>query len=277
MSPLFFEARTAGRSIDLNRLGGHFGIRHRYTWEEPLHLDEPRLRGILREPEGRAAWIFSFGAAVFSGCQPHEIQDILLYLARHESALAPEQGAAFTDTYSLGVDPTARPGFDSEEMTVPELETWHPELLATVLAKSVALERIEASLDAALDRFEERLDRLEKGRLETDDRVLARDAARILRLEHDSISYLGLLDKPDLTWSNDAAEQLYKALARQFELRERNDAVRRKSEVLKDINSTFSDLAHARRSTRLEWVVILLIAFEILMALGEGAWKLWAG
>ena len=44
--------------------------------------------------------------------------------------------------------------------------------------------------------------------------------------------------------------------------------------MLKDINSTFSDLAHARRSARLEWVVILLIAFEILMALLPALWKL---
>jgi uncharacterized Rmd1/YagE family protein len=274
MSPISFEARTVGRSIDLNRLAGHFGIRHRYTWEEPLCLDEARLRGILREPEGRGAWLFSFGAAVFTGCQAHEIHDILLYLARHEPSLAAAPGTVFSDTYALVLDEGSRPGMDSEEMTVEAVEPWHPEILATVLAKSVALERVEASLDAALDRFEERLERLEKGRLETNDSVLAQDAARILRLEHDSISYLGILDKPDLTWNNDEAEKLYLALSRQFELKDRNDAVRRKSEVLKDINGTFSDLAHARRSVRLEWIVILLIAFEILMALATPLWRL---
>lgn len=274
MSTFAFEARTVGRSIDLNRLAGHFGIRHRYTWEEPLCLDETRLRGILHEPEARAAWIFSFGAVVFTNCQVHEINDILLYLARHEPALAPGNPTVYSDIYTLAIDPSVKPGMDSEEMTVEAFEPWQPEILATVLAKSVALERVEASLDATMDRFEERLERLEKGRLETNDQVLARDAARILRLEHDSISYLGILDKPDLTWNNDAAEKFYTNLSRQFELKDRNDAVRRKSEVLKDINSTFSDLAHARRSARLEWVVILLIAFEILMALLPALWKL---
>ena len=273
MFPIAFEARTVGRSIDLNRLAGHFGIRHRYTWEEPLCLDETRLRGILRNPEERGAWIFSFGAVVFTNCQAHEINDILLYLARHEPALTPGNPAVYSDVYSLVTDASVKAGMDSEEMTVEAFEPWQPEILATVLAKSVALERVEASLDATLDRFEERLERLEKGRLETNDKVLARDAARILRLEHDSISYLGILDKPDLTWNNDPAEKLYGNLSRQFELKDRNDAVRRKSEVLKDINSTFSDLAHARRSTRLEWVVILLIAFEILMALLPSIWK----
>ncbi|MEN9354519.1 MAG: hypothetical protein RL318_1844 [Fibrobacterota bacterium] len=266
-----FEARTVGRSVDLNRLSGHFGLRHRYTWEEPLCLDSARLRGILREHEGRSAWVFSFGAVVFTNCQPHEIHDILSYLARHEPALTPGQGTSFNDTYALVVS-DLEVGLDSDQMTVSEFEAWQPEILATVLAKSVALERVEASLDVALDRFEERLERLEKGRLVTNDLILAQDAARILRLEHDSISYLGILDKPDLTWNNAPAEKLYGALSRQFELKDRNDAVRRKSEVLKDINSTFSDLAHARRSTRLEWVVILLIAFEILMALVPAAW-----
>jgi required for meiotic nuclear division protein 1 len=267
-----FEARTVGRSVDLNRLSGHFGLRHRYTWEEPLCLDSGRLRGILREPEGRSAWVFSFGAVVFTNCQPHEIHDILAYLARHEPALAPGQNATFQDTYALAVS-ELEIGPDSDQMTVAQFEAWQPEILATVLAKSVALERVEASLDVALDRFEERLERLEKGRLVTNDMILAQDAARILRLEHDSISYLGILDKPDLTWDNAPAEKLYSTLSRQFELKDRNDAVRRKSEVLKDINGTFSDLAHARRSTRLEWIIILLIAFEILMALFSPLWK----
>lgn len=196
MSTFAFEARTVGRSIDLNRLAGHFGIRHRYTWEEPLCLDETRLRGILHEPEARAAWIFSFGAVVFTNCQAHEINDILLYLTRHEPALTPGNPAVYSDIYTLVIDPSVKPGMDSEEMTVEAFEPWQPEILATVLAKSVALERVEASLDATLDRFEERL---EKG-----------------RLEHDSISYLGILDKPDLTWNNDAAEKFYTNLSRQF-------------------------------------------------------------
>lgn len=199
MSTFAFEARTVGRSIDLNRLAGHFGIRHRYTWEEPLCLDETRLRGILHEPEAHAAWIFSFGAVVFTNCQAHEINDILLYLTRHEPALTPGNPAVYSDIYTLVIDPSVKPGMDSEEMTVEAFEPWQPEILATVLAKSVALERVEASLDATLDRFEERLERLEKG-----------------RLEHDSISYLGILDKPDLTWNNDAAEKFYTNLSRQF-------------------------------------------------------------
>ncbi len=273
MDPMTFEARTVGRSIDLNRLAGHFGIRHRYTWEEPLYLDSVRLRGILHEPQGRGAWLFSFGAIVFTDCQPHEIHDILAYLGSHDPALegTAEAQGFYSDTYALLTDPEAEPGLDTDQMTVASFEAWQPEILATVIAKSVALERLEASLDSALDRFEERLDRLEKGQLESNDGVLARDSARILRIEHDSISYLGILDKPDLTWNNTEAESLYQELSLQFELEDRNEAVTRKTEVLKDINHSFAELAHSRRSTRLEWIVIWLIAIEIVMALVPAA------
>ncbi len=42
-----------------------------------------------------------------------------------------------------------------------------------------------------------------------------------------------------------------------------------------DITEAFSGLAHAKRGTRLEWIIIILIAFEIVLSLYEMFVKSW--
>jgi uncharacterized Rmd1/YagE family protein len=43
--------------------------------------------------------------------------------------------------------------------------------------------------------------------------------------------------------------------------------IKHKSETLLDMTDVFSSLSHARRSARLEWIIIILIAIEIVIYL----------
>lgn len=267
MQCLEFKAVAVAPELDLNRISTHFGMGRKYTWEEPLRLDAERLRGVLRIPEGREVFLFSFGTVVFKDCTPAEQNDVLEYLSGMSLNILREGPARWSDDLVVEVDPDSAILVGGEKVVVPNQESWITDMVATVLARSVALERVESALDRAMDRFEERIGQLDQGRIECDDRLLARDAALILRIDHQSLSWLGLLDRPELTWNNPPAESFYDELARVFEIPDRYSALRRKSDVLKDIDKTFSDLAHARRSTRLEWVVIWLIAIELVVAL----------
>jgi uncharacterized Rmd1/YagE family protein len=77
------------------------------------------------------------------------------------------------------------------------------------------------------------------------------------------------LDKPDITWDNDDLDLLYSRMANLFELRQRYQEIRVKSETLMDITAVFTGLSHARRATRLEWIIIILIALEIVIYVVE--------
>jgi uncharacterized Rmd1/YagE family protein len=124
-------------------------------------------------------------------------------------------------------------------------------------------------VDAALDRAERRIEALEGGRLDISDRRLAEDAARTLRIEHDSVQYVGLLDKPDITWENPLADRFYTTMAHLYELNQRYQEIKHKSETLMDMTEVFTSLSHSRRAARLEWIIIVLIAIEILIYLFE--------
>jgi uncharacterized Rmd1/YagE family protein len=62
-------------------------------------------------------------------------------------------------------------------------------------------------------------------------------------------------------------------MANQFELPQRYQEIKHKAETLLDITQVFSSLSHARRSARLEWIIIILIAIEIIIYLIEIIFK----
>ena len=74
-----------------------------------------------------------------------------------------------------------------------------------------------------------------------------------------------VLDKPDITWDDSEADRLYLTMARLFELNQRYQEIKHKSETLLDMTDVFTSLSHARRSARLEWIIIILIAIEIIL------------
>lgn len=75
-----------------------------------------------------------------------------------------------------------------------------------------------------------------------------------------------LLDKPDLTWVNEEAGTLFDELSHIFELNDRYENIKHKTEILMDITTVFAGLAHAKRGTRLEWAIIILIGIEIVLS-----------
>ena len=58
-----------------------------------------------------------------------------------------------------------------------------------------------------------------------------------------------------------------------FELSQRYNEIKHKSETLMDITEVFSNLSHARRSSRLEWIIIILIIIEIVIYVFEIMWQ----
>ncbi|WP_346354034.1 RMD1 family protein [Azotosporobacter soli] len=264
-----FKAAALTNEIGLNKLAAHFGIDRRFTWEDSLLLTASSLRGILREPADKSVHVYPFGAIVFVNCQHHEIMDLIRYFSQVEKSLAHVQQLDHSDEYEIQVSNQEPPGISNDYLITEAEQPYHRDIVATVLAKSVAVERIEAEVDILVDEIEEIVANLRQGRLSVSDDQLAKVSARILGFKLAAVSYIMLLDKPKITWNNEAANALFDELCTLFELTGRYEIMRHKTEMLMDITQVFADLAHAKRGNRLEWAIIVLIAIEIVLALIE--------
>jgi uncharacterized Rmd1/YagE family protein len=80
---------------------------------------------------------------------------------------------------------------------------------------------------------------------------------------------LTLFDDPPESWESESLAHLDSALFDQFDLEERINAINQKLVYLKDAGSTLMEVLTNRKSVRLEWIVIVLIAIEVVFFL----WK----
>jgi uncharacterized Rmd1/YagE family protein len=265
---LNFNAFSLNGELDLNELAASLGISKRYRWEEPMVLN-PITYTALENPEKEhlMVYLYFFGGIVFVNCSEDIISRLFSELTKVCDPFRKTPQLRYTDDYALKQGETEKPVITNDYAVMPVLEQVFVDIICFVIAKSVALHQIEDKIDNVLDEIEELIEQLKLGKLGITDGKLARLAASILTFKYASISEIMVLDKPEVTWDNTEADQLYKTMANLFELSQRFQEIKHKSETLMDVLEVFTGLSHAQRSTRLEWTIIALIIFEILLSL----------
>ena len=268
MKEITFKAFAITNEIDLNKIAIYCGIPKKFTWEEPVTLKEDSLKNILDKnvDESQLVLVFSFGSIVFINfSQYFEIKHILKFIHSFEPDINIKNPDHYTDDYTLRIKETENIELTDEYVVVPEYETFYPELISTVLAKSVALEKTEEQLGKINDSLETMIDRLEKGRLRIGNKELARTTAKIIRHEYNTLAYIMILDKPEITWTSSAASEFYDKMLNFFELNDRYKIMKSKTEILYNIMDGFSTISHSIRGLFVEWIVVILIVIEILL------------
>lgn len=272
MAPVTFKAFAITNEINLNKIAIHCGIPKKFTWEEPLILKGHILETILNKSVNHSEMIlvFSFGSVVFINIEEINLMKLFFeYIRKFEPEIDLSKVNRYTDDYSIHRKEETNIELTDEYVIVPEYEDYYPELISTVLAKSVALEKTEEQLEKIHDKLEGMIDRLEKGKLRIGNKELARTTAKIIRHEYNTTSYIMILDKPDITWKISTANDFYESMVEFFELNDRYKILKEKTEILYNIMGGFTNISHSIRGLFVEWVIVLLILFEIVLTLVE--------
>ncbi len=139
-------------------------------------------------------------------------------------------------------------------------------IIATVLAQSVALENLEGEADTALEQFQLHLHDLRDRRsIRLSSKQILQQVGVALGTRHDILLNLALFDKPAECWDNEGLNRLYGQMFELFEIPERVRAVERKVAFLAENTSLLFNFLSTRQSLRLEWVVVTLIALELIV------------
>ncbi len=264
---IVFKAYAISNEIDLNSIADLCHIPKKYTWEEPLILYGNVLRSILKRelsPEQKVM-VFSFGSVVFINCTNNDELVFMEYLKSIKSDIDTKAYDKYSDDYQLEIRENSEIELTDKYVLVPKFEDFYPELISTVIAKSVALEKTEEKLGQIVDKLETMIDKLEKGKLNVGNKEIANTAAKIVRHEYNTLAYIMILDKPDITWSSIQAEEFYTRMAEFFELNDRYIILKEKTNILNSIIDGFSSITHSIRGLFVEWVIVLLIVVEIVL------------
>jgi len=267
LNRIVFKAYAITNEIDLNKIADQCHIPKKYTWEEPLILYGNILSSILKRQlnDEQKVMVFSFGSVVFINCINSDELSFLEYLKKNKSDIDIKNYEKYSDDYQLEIRENSEIELTDKYVIVPKFEVFYPELISTVIAKSVALEKTEEKLGKIVDELETMIDKLEKGKLNIGNKEIANTTSKIVRHEYNTLAYIMILDKPDITWISIQAEEFYSRMSEFFELNDRYVILKEKTNILNSIIDGFSSISHSIRGLFVEWVIVLLIVAEVVL------------
>lgn len=105
----------------------------------------------------------------------------------------------------------------------------------------------------------------QKGRISMRRRTLARWQGKTHLSKSDILLRFDLLDTPEFFWDYPEYQAHYQKMAGYLELEQRLTLIQHKLNTVNDVLSLVADELRHQHSSALEWIIILLIAFEILV------------
>src|ERR1700736_37561 len=209
--------------------------------------------------------LYRFGVAVMVGLSPLEEDDVLKHVKLRVSG--PHEhidDESVILEISPDLDDKVPPG---GAIAMKYLSAQRLLVVADALAKSVSLGRDEREVNAVFDIIEPFATELARtGRPPWKRRSMLRLIGQTLLVQHRVSGRVAVTEKPDVLWDRPTLERLYARLEDEYELKERAEALTRKLSVIAETAEVLTDIIDTRRSLRLEIVIVILIAVEIVIA-----------
>jgi required for meiotic nuclear division protein 1 len=268
MTKFYFTARAICSEFNISNICKYYGINKKIKWEEPLILKETLLAQ-FRDNSNKMVYIYYFGSIVFINFTEKEMDQFIEQIKKiPDSIKSINKDIKYdcVEEYDLVCNDASEDEMGFEVCNVKSIEDFNLDMTALVIAKSVALETIESRVSVVFDEVEKIILLLKEGKVNIKAKKAASIIGVVLSFKHTIISYIMLLDKPDITWKNENAKIFFNDLADLFELDDRYKILNAKIQSLLDITEIIADLSHSRKSTILEIIVIVLILIEVIHA-----------
>ncbi len=233
------------------------------------HLSDSSLIRIIKGAlmvEDQDAWsvIFSYGSVVHWQVSSEEQSRLdKLLLAYAENPLPAVEEDHFT--FALNCV-TTRIVEDHIEV-----ESSDPILMFSLsqgMAQSIKLASFETQALATINNTRYIPKSLaENGEIKLNREQIAKIRGQLFLTKSDIILNYDLLDTPEFFWEYPEYERYYNITAKYLEITPRTQVLSKKLETIHELFEMLADEQKHRHSTILEWIIIGLIAFEIVMTI----------
>ncbi len=214
----------------------------------------------------RYLYIFDYGVIVFANYDELGKSEFLRFVKSYDTYPVEIN---LTEEYRIESDEKLSKAFvKSDVVIVPKVD---PSVLRIVMlntGQSVALDYYEKLTDELINSSKKHIVELEqKGKLSISKTNLLKYIGRVLNVKNSIVDNLYILDDPNLVWDDEALDLLNRNLKTNFDINTRFKDLDYRLQIVEDNLKLFTDVLNFRESSRLEWVIIILIVIEILIAL----------
>ena len=209
-------------------------------------------------------WIFDYGAVVFWGVTEEEQGQFLSRLHIRDREI---EGTR-EEHFRFGSGPEVRISRDT--ITLVDDDPLSRLAVSHALAQSLKLTEYEWRAQRTIQDHSALPEELATtGKIRLGRRQIAKIRGRLFSTKSDIILHYSLLDTPEFFWEYPEYESTYNVAARYLEIHPRVDLLSRKLETIHELFGMLADEQKHQHSAFLEWIIIILIAVEILMVVGQ--------
>lgn len=208
--------------------------------------------------------LFRYGVAVLVGMSPLEEDELVRQL---DGRIVGPTKVREEEIAQIVISPEKEDQITTSGIIVLKaLTTEHTLLIADALATSVILAHDEKSVAKVFDVIEPLARELaERGRTPGGRRAILKHIGNALLVQHRISGLVAVAEKPDVLWERTDLEKFYARLEDEYELKERADLLTPKLTVITDTAQALADIIDTQRSLRLEQIIVVLIALEIVI------------
>ncbi len=211
---------------------------------------------------GGEAWLFFYGVIVFWGVAEDERQALL---ARLKPLITGSPNAAEQEHYIFALNSDSF-AIQKDSFKLKDDDPLVRLAISHALAQSVKLNAYESSAQRAIQDHAELPKALaQTGKIPLSRHEIAKIRGRLFSVKHDIIVNYGLPDVPEFFWEYPEQQPIYELTARYLEISPRVDLLSKKLETIHELFEMLADEQKHRQSAFLEWIIIWLIAIEIIM------------
>ncbi|MEP5365226.1 MAG: RMD1 family protein [Reichenbachiella sp.] len=226
-----------------------------------LVIDSSSMDLFLNLGDGKYGRIFNYGVMVFYGCGQEDISKLFMELAIVEDVKALEN---YSDDFGIKLS-DGDYKIDFNYITLPEINEEVIRIAMLNLGQSLALKYYDAVSQDLLSSIREFTGELEtKGKLKISQKNILKFVGKALNTQNRIAENLYIFDAPAVTWENEYLEQVNLSLSKHFELSSRYRSIDSTFNIIKDNLSAYLDLYHHKESSKLEWIIIILILVEVI-------------
>jgi uncharacterized Rmd1/YagE family protein len=218
------------------------------------------------DSDGGVAVLFRYGVVVLFGVKS---LDEVGFIEKLKPLLTNPYAAPETEELDIHCG-QASLGVQSGAVSLDEISLEKLQVIADALSKSLVLALYEKKVGSEFDKIEPLAQELAlHGKVSANSKSLLSKIGSMLLIEHRMVGRAEIGDKPEILWDFPMLGGLYASLEDEFELQERQLALDRKLRLIADTTQTLADVWDNKQLRKLEWYVIGLIFFEIVISLFE--------
>lgn len=237
------------------------------------HIDLKRLQ--LLHPGGIAyrnvvhvlwkkkdVFVFDYGVVVF--WQLDEIGRKEFLLASADAAEAPLTDM-LDDEFTFGIS-SEKPHIKNDHIFMPDAEVLTLLAVSHGIAQSTKLAQFEFRIQQTINdtvHIPENIARTGSAQLSR--KELSQLRGRLFLTNSDIMLNYDLLDVPDFFWEYPELDTYYAIVAEYLEVKQRVEVLSKKLETIHALFDMMADEQKHKHSSMLEWIIIWLIAFEIIV------------